>query len=141
MEQFSAYGHAIVSMAGLSLLILLLSPLSALRKTSAGLAPGAEPEADYANATYRWHRCYTNLTESVGVFAAVTAAAILAGASPFWVNLLASGFLLFRVVLAFVHIRGSGSPNMGIRSYTYVAGWLMCILLAVMAIYEVFTGG
>lgn len=141
MEQFAAYGHAIVSLAGISLLILLLSPVSAMRKTSTGLAPGAQPEADYANATYRWHRCYANLTETVGVFAAVTVAAILAGASPFWVNLLASVFVLVRIALAFIHIRGIGKPNMSVRSYTYVIGWLICILLAVMAIYEVFKGG
>ena len=141
MEGLSEYGHALVAMAGVSVVALLLSPLSAMRKTAAGLAPGAEPEADYDNKTYRFHRCYANLTESIGVFAAVTVAAILAGAAPFWVNTFASIFLAVRILLVFVHINGIGKPDMGLRSFSYVAGWLMCIGLAVLAIGAALSGG
>ena len=138
MEQFAEYGHAIAAMAGVGLLILLLSPLSALKKQKLGLAPGATPEQDYGLAAYRWHRCYGNLAESVGTFVAVTAAAILAGANPAWVNWLASIFLLIRIGLVFVHIQGIGKPDMSVRSFTYVAGWLICVILALMAIVAVF---
>ena len=137
MEQFAAYGHAIVAMAATAIFGLLLSPLSALRKSSIGLAPGCQPEADYTSSVYRWHRTYGNLAETMGYFVACTAAAILAGASPFWVNLFASIFFVSRLVLAFVHIKGLGKPDMGLRSYTYVVGWLMCVLLALMAIFAV----
>lgn len=138
MEQFAAYGHAIVAMAGAGIFGLFLSPLSAMRKSKLGLAPGAEPEPDYTSAVYRWHRAYGNLAETMGYFVACTLAAILAGASPFWVNLLASIFFLSRVVLAVVHINGIGKPDMSARSFIYVAGWLSCILLALMAIFAVF---
>jgi len=138
MEQFAQYGHAIVSMAGMALLTLLFSPLSAIRKTSDGLAPGCQPEADYNSATYRWHRAYSNLTETTGPFGLVVVAAILAGANPLWVNALASAFLVSRVVLAIVHVKGIGKPNMSVRSFTYVFGWIMCIGLAVLAIAAVF---
>ena len=141
MDSFAQYGHAIVAMAGLAIFQLILSPLSAMQKTKLGLAPGAQPEPDYANATYRWHRAYGNLAESVGPFVAVTAAAMLAGASPFWVNVLASAFLVMRIALAVVHIKGIGKPDMSVRSFTYVAGWLICLVLAVMAILGVFNGG
>ena len=134
MEQFAAYGHAIVALAATALLGLILSPLSAMRKTAIGLAPGCEPPADYGSSVYRWHRAYCNLSESIGFFAAATIAAILAGASPFWVNLFAALFFLSRLVVAFVHVRGIGKPDMSARSFTYVAGWLMCVLLALMAI-------
>ncbi|MCR9114265.1 MAG: MAPEG family protein [Rhodobacteraceae bacterium] len=140
-EHFAQYGHAITSLAAVALMTLLLGPFSAMRKTALGLAPGAEPPADYGNAAYRWHRAHGNLTESLGAFTAVTLAAILAGVSPVWVNLLASGFVAVRLLLAVVHIKGIGKPDMGVRSFTYVAGWLMCLCLAVMAILKVFSGG
>lgn len=137
MEQFQAYGHAIVAMAGTGIFGLLISPLSALRKTAVDLAPGAEPAQDYSSEVYRWHRAYQNLAETMGFFVACTVAAILAGASPFWVNLFASVFFVSRLVVAFVHIKGIGKPNAGTRSFIYVAGWLMCLLMALMAIFAV----
>ena len=138
MEQFAEYGHAIVALGGTVIFGLILSPLSALKKSAIGLAPGAVPEADYSSSVYRWHRCYSNLGETVGFFAAAVVAAILAGASPFWVNLAASIFFISRLVQAYVHITGSGKPDMGARSFSYVAGWAMCILLSIMAIVAVF---
>ncbi|MGR3314463.1 MAPEG family protein [Roseovarius indicus] len=141
MTGFAEYGHALVAIVGLALLQLVLSPLSAIRKTQAGLAPGAQPVADYSDSCYRWHRAYDNLTESMAAFVGLTLAAILAGGSPFWVNLFASGFLLLRLVLAVVHINGIGKPDMGLRSFTYVAGWLMCLGLAYLVVKAVFFNG
>ncbi len=126
-------------MALIGLLALILSPMSAMRKQAAGLAPGATPPEDYADATYRWHRAYANLTEATGSFALVTLAAILAGAAPFWVNLFATVFLVARLVMLVIHLRG-GKPHMGARSIVYVLGWVMCILLAIFAIVAAFGG-
>ena len=137
MEHFASYGHAIVAMAATVIFGLLLSPLSAMKKSAVGLAPGCQPEADYTSSVYRWHRTYANLAETMGYFVASAAAAILAGASPFWVNLFASVFFVSRIVLAFVHIKGIGRPDMGPRSFIYVVGWLMCVLLAISAICAV----
>ncbi|QIE44127.1 MAPEG family protein [Pseudohalocynthiibacter aestuariivivens] len=139
MHDFAQYGHAIIAMALMGLTTLVLSPLSAMRKTAAGLVPGATPPEDYASATYRWHRAYGNAAESVGTFALVTLAAILAGAAPFWVNLFASTFFVARIVMLVIHLRG-GKADMGARSFAYVLGWLMCILLAILAILAVFGG-
>lgn len=138
MEAFAPYSHAIVAVALTVIFGLVLSPISAMRKTEAGLAPGCEPEADYDSSVYRWHRTYANLAETMGFFVASVGAAILAGANPFWVNLLASLFFVSRLVLAYVHIKGIGQPNMGVRSFTYVAGWLACIILCLMAVLAVF---
>lgn len=135
MEPFAAYSHAIVAIAGTAILLLVMSPLSAMKKSARGLAPGATPEQDYTDPCYRWHRAYGNLAESLGAFVAVTVAAILAGASPTWVNLLASIYLVIRLVLAVVHVQGIGKPDMSLRSFIYVAGWLVCLILAVLAIF------
>ena len=139
MEPFAAYGHAIVSMALFAMMGLVLSPISAARKASEGVESGALPEPDYANPTYRLSRAYMNAMELCGMFTAVTVAAILAGASPFWVNLLASVFFLSRVAVAIVHIRGIGKPNLGLRTMIFTVGVACCMALGLLAIGAVFT--
>jgi uncharacterized MAPEG superfamily protein len=138
MEPFAAYGHAIVSVALFALITLVIGPLSAMQKAKAGVAPGAAPAPDYGDPVYRAYRAHQNAVENAGLFTAVTLAAILAGSAPFWVNLFASIFLVARILHLVIHLRGIGSPDMGPRSFAYVAGWLMCILLGVMAVVAVF---
>ena len=137
MEQFAVYGHALAAIAGVGLLQIVLSPLSALAKWREGLVPGSAPEPDYASRTYRAHRAYGNLTESMGLFVGLCVAAMLAGAAPFWVNVFASVYLLARVVMAVVHVQGWGKSDIGPRSYAYVTGNVMCVALALMTIAKV----
>tara|TARA_R110002049_G_scaffold23545_2_gene83278 strand:+ start:92097 stop:92513 length:417 start_codon:yes stop_codon:yes gene_type:complete len=137
MEQFSDYGHAIMSLALFAIVALLLGPISAARKSADGVAAGDLPPADYASASYRLSRAYLNAMEMCGMFTAVTVAAILAGASPFWVNLLAALFLISRIAVAFVHIKGIGRENIGPRSMIYAFGWACCLILGVMAVVAV----
>jgi uncharacterized MAPEG superfamily protein len=138
MDQFAEYGHALASIAGMVILWAVINPLSTLKKEAQGVVAGGELEADYANPAYRWHRAYQNLTEVFGVFCGIVIVAILAGANPFWVNLLASVFLLSRIAVVFVHVRGIGKPNGGLRSMIFVFGWALCIALAVFALIAVF---
>ena len=84
MDQFAQYGLAIVSLGGVVLLWAVLNPLSAVAKDKAGAPSGGAPEADYGLPAYRWYRAYGNLTETAPFFFAAVAAAILAGANPFW---------------------------------------------------------
>ena len=138
MEPMLAYSHALVSIAGMVLIWAVLSPLSAIKKESAGAEAGGAPPEDYANPAYRWFRAYMNLTETMPSFLGAVGAAILAGAAPFWVNLLASIFFLSRIAVAIVHIRGIGKKSGGLRSIVYTVGWACCIALAVLAIIAVF---
>ncbi len=138
MEQFAEYAHAIVSVAVWALLVLILNLISVLPKAGLGLAPGETPKADYADKVYRTERSYVNSVESLAIMVAVVGAAILAGASPFWVNLLASIALLSRIAMVFVHIKGIGKPVQGPRTILFVVGWAMQILIALMAIFAAF---
>ncbi len=138
MADFAAYGHAIVSVALVALIALILAPISAAEKAKLGLTAGAVPEPDYASKAYRCSRAHLNVTEVMGTFAAVTVAAILAGAAPFWVYLFASLFFLARLVHAVVHVKGIGAEAAGIRTISFVFGSAMCLLLAIMAILAVF---
>ena len=138
MEQFAEYGHAIVAVAAFALIGLMLGPVSAARKANEQLEPGAMPKEDYNSLTYRLCRAHQNAIEMAGLFTAVTFAAILAGASPFWVNLLASLFFASRIIMAFVHDRGIGKPQQGPRTLLYVLGWACCVVLGIFAIVAVF---
>lgn len=138
MEIFEPYGHAIVVLALIGAMGLVMSPVVGARKAAAGLAPGADPEADYGSSVYRWHRAHQNLVEDTAFFVSVTVAAILAGASPLWVNVLASVFLLARVLMLIVHVRGIGRANAGPRSIVFGLGMASCAGLALLAIAEVF---
>ncbi|MGR3615449.1 MAG: MAPEG family protein [Paracoccaceae bacterium] len=138
MELFDAYSHAIVAVVLFALIILVLSPISALAKQTKGLAPGGTPEQDYSDKAYRLNRAYLNGTENLPAFAVVVFAAILTGASPFWVNLLASLILISRVIMLFVHLKGIGSPNAGPRSFAYVGGWFGVLIIGLMAMVAAF---
>ena len=138
MEDFAQYGHAVASLVIFTLVVLLLAPFSALAKQGKGLAPGATPEQDYSDKAYRLNRAYLNGTETLPAYLAVTVAAILMGVSPFWVNLLASVVLLARLVMLFVHIRGTGKPHSGLRSVLYVVGWACMFVMGLMALVAAF---
>ena len=137
MEAFQPYGHTIVSLAALVLLWSVMNPLSALVKEKAGTPSGAAPEPDYSTAAYRWYRAYSNLTETAPFFAIAVVSCIFAGASAFLVNLLASLFLISRIAVAYVHIRGIGKPNGGLRTMIFVIGWAIIIILSLMAMFAV----
>ena len=137
MEQFAEYGHAIVAMAVTAMFGLLVNPLSAVAKLNKGMVSGATPSEDYADKTYRFNRAYLNLTEIMGFFVAVTVAAILAGASPSWVNWLASIFFLARVLHFVVHYGGIGPMNFGPRTIIFTIGWACCLIMGVLAIAAV----
>ncbi|GGH21525.1 Uncharacterized conserved protein, MAPEG superfamily [Cribrihabitans marinus] len=138
MEQFAEYSHALSALVLFAVVVLVMSPFSALAKQGAGLAPGATPKEDYANKAYRLNRAYLNGCETLPAFLTVVLAAILAGASPFWVNLLASLALLARLVMLFVHLQGVGKPQSGVRTFAYVGGWACMLLLAVLALVAIF---
>ncbi len=138
MEAFAEYSHAIVAIALTALIGLAINPFSAIWKTSKGVTAGGPPNADYEDPAYRMDRAYQNLTEMMGIFTGVTAAAILAGASPFWVNLFASLFFVSRIAVAYVHVKGIGKPVQGPRTFIFVFGWACCIALAVLAIWAAF---
>jgi len=138
VDALAAYSHALVALAGFAVIVLLLSPVSALAKQKAGLAPGGTPAEDYANPAYRLNRAYLNGCETLPIFLTVTLLAILAGAAPFWVNMLASLVLVTRILMVIVHIRGIGRAQAGARTIFYVTGWALMLGLAILALVALF---
>ena len=137
MEQFSAYGHALFSVVIWIVVVQLLSAWVGAAKAKAGVVPGATPEADYSNKVYRIHRAYENSIANLAVLTSSVVVAALAGASPFWVNLLASVAVLARIVMIYVHIQAIGKPTKGIRTAIFVFHWALILIIALMAAFSV----
>lgn len=132
MEIFAAYSHTIVSLALWSVLIMVLGALSTVGRSAENRCDCGKPRRDYGDAVYRRERAFMNAIETSGPFIAASVAAMLAGASPFWVNVLASVFVVARLAMAVVHIRTTNQP---MRSAFFGIG-LFCVLgLAVIAIF------
>lgn len=137
MENFAEYSHAIATLALWGVWMVYLS-----MQSNTGLKPeqrteSGHPKRDYSVQPYRRHRAFQNAIETSPAFLATTMAAILAGASPVSVNWLATLFLVSRVAMAVVHIRTEIQP---LRSAMFGIGWLMIILMALLALYTVFLG-
>ncbi len=129
------YGHAIASLALWALVMLVLSMLSATGRAPEGRCDCGQPKRNYADPVYRRDRAFKNAIEASGPFIAVTVAAILIGAAPFMVNLLASVFLIARIAMAVVHIRTKIQP---LRSIFWAVGFFSVIGQAVVVLLAVF---
>ena len=116
MEQFSEYGHALVAVAICAVMAQVLNALTGIKKHNQGLTPGKGLEPDFGDPVYRLERTYMNSMETLPFFAVLVFAAILAGASPFWVNVGASVGLLSRIAQNYVFLKGIGKPYNGIRT-------------------------
>ena len=134
MEQFTDYSHALVAVAGVCLIALLQNFHVGLQRGKHGLAPDAVIKDDYSDPVFRVFRVYANTVESLPAFVGAVVAAVLLGASAFWVNLFAALHLVIRLVYWWVYVSGTGKPQAGLRTFVFVAGWAMNVLIALMAI-------
>ncbi len=132
MEIFAAYSHTIVSLALWSVVIMVLGALSTVGRSAENRCDCGKPRRDYGDAVYRRERAFMNAIETSGPFIAASVAAMLAGASPFWVNVLASVFVVARLAMAVVHIRTTNQP---MRSAFFGIGFFCVLGLAVIAIF------
>lgn len=135
MEIFDAYSHAIASLGFWSLLSIILAGVSTRGRTPENRCECGKPKRDYANPVYRADRAFMNAIENSGPFIAATVAAILAGASPFWVNLFASVFIVSRIAMAIVHIRTENQPA---RSAMFMISFVCMLALALLAVFAAF---
>lgn len=134
-QVFAPYAHALAALGGWALVMFGLLIASVTGKARERTASG-HPVRDYSDPAYRRSRAFQNAIEIAGPFIAATLAAVLTGASPFWVNLLSSVFLVSRIAMAVVHI---GTENQPLRSACWFVGVICCIGLAGIGIVGAFT--
>ena len=135
MEIFEPYAHAIASMAGFSVLMLVLGGLSTRGRTAENRAPSGLVKRDYSDPAYRSGRAFMNAVESGAPFAMALLAAMLTGGSPFWVNVFAAVFLLARIATAYVHI---ATENQAMRSATWAVGFFCILALGLIGLIGAF---
>ncbi|MEP4197362.1 MAG: MAPEG family protein [Aliishimia sp.] len=135
MDSFSDYSHALAAMSGFSILMIVLGAMSTVGRSSENRGECGTVKRDYNDVVYRRGRAFANAMEIVGPFLGATLAAILVGASPFWVNLFASIFLVARIAMAAVHI---GTTNQPMRSAFWALGTVCVMALAISAIIGAF---
>jgi len=139
MELASLYGHAIVAIVIYAFAANIMNAAVGINKGNANMEPGADFEpAGYDNPKWRLDRAYMNTIE-MGMFSiALIVGAILSGASPFWVNLLASVVLVLRFATLFVYMRGIGKAYGGIRTGFAVLTAICNLGLLLLALVAVF---
>lgn len=130
----SDYSLALISLLGFVLIVLLQSALVGAAKAKANLTPGAEPDANYASTVYRANRSHQNGVEVLGAAGTVLIVAILVQVSATVANWAMLIFLLTRVLYVVIYAQNLGKPVQGLRTFAFVAGWAMLVLLAVMSI-------
>ena len=130
------YAHAVASLALWAILMLVVT-IVAVATPVRDRTPSGHPVRDYADKGYRAARAHRNAVEAAGPFVAATVAAILAGASPVWVNWLASLFVVARAATFAVHV---WTENQMARSATWAAGTLCVVGLALSGLIAALAG-
>ena len=101
--------------------------------------PGLRLKGTHADTSFRVLRTYAKSTENFSVLVATTIIAILVGASPVVVNWLVGLHVVLRTVYWAVYYSGIGKAAGGPRTMTYVAAFLVNVILAGVAAYAVLT--
>lgn len=101
--------------------------------------PGLPLKGTHSDASFRILRTYANSTENFSVFVTTTFLAILAGVGVMAVNWLVGLHVVLRIVYWVVYYSGVGKVAGGPRTITYVAAFLMNVILAVLTAYAILT--
>ncbi len=136
MPQLLAYQPSLIALACLCLIVLIQSLLAGVVGFGQSAeVPGMPLKGSHSEMSFRILRTYANSTENLSVMVATAFLAILAGANANWVNGLVILHVLFRTAYWAVYYSGVGAVTNGPRTITYVLGWLMNIILAIMTIF------
>ena len=129
------YAAAIGALMLLVLVVLIQAFLAGVigLSKSGGELPGVPLQGNHASLNFRVLRTYANSTENLPAFAVTLLLAMLAGASPNWVNLLAALHVAFRLAFWGIYYSGIGKVAGGPRTISYVLGWFTNLVLAILA--------
>lgn len=138
MPQLAGYYPAFVSLILLCLVVMVQGFLAGVIGLGGGEEVAGMPlKGDHTKMSFRLLRTYGNSTENLSMMVATTFLAILAGVSVTLVNWLVGLHLLFRLAYWAVYYSGVGKVAGGTRTVTYVAGFFMNIILAVLTAYAI----
>lgn len=140
LPQLAPYQPAFFWLLVLCLVVLVQSFLAgALGLGKGDEVPGVPLKGTHGDASFRILRTYANSIENFSVFAATAFLAILAGVGVAAVNWLVGLHVVLRIVYWAIYYRGIGKVAGGPRTITYVAAFLMNLILAVLTAYAMIT--
>lgn len=134
MQDFASYGWALAAVAVYGVMAQVLNAATGIKKGALKMVPGAHHAPDFSNPAYRLDRTYMNSVEAMVYYSALVLTAIMAGASPLWVNLFAVIGLLLRVGANVMYLRGIGGQYGGLRTGLNIGATVVNILLALLTI-------
>ncbi len=134
MENIATYGPAIIAILVYTLMTLLQGAIVGAKKSTAKMTPGGDPDNNYDDALYRNNRAHQNSVESLAPISIALLACVLTGVSAWWVNILLAMFVVIRVIYLYIYHANIGKASQGTRTFVYVAGWAINVILCVMAI-------
>lgn len=136
VPQLAPYQPTMAALILLCIVILTQSFLAgALGLGKSDEVPGRPLKGDHKDASFRILRTYANSTENFSVLIATAFLAVLAGVDAFWVNLLVWLHVAIRILYWAIYYAGMGRVAAGPRTFTYVLGWLVNSVLAVLTAY------
>lgn len=131
------YDFAFIFLALLCLVTLIQNFLLApIAFASNEQEPGMPVRLDHNALSFRAIRTYQNSIETLPVFGFALIVAIIAGVSPWWVNLIAGVYLGFRLLFWAIYYSGIGKVTGGPRTIAFVGGLIANVALAIMAVYS-----
>ena len=136
VPQIAAYIPALGAIMILIITVLVQGFLAGVLGLAGGEETAGMPlRGDHTKFSFRVLRTYGNSTENFSVMIATTILAIAAGVSPIVVNWLVGLHVAIRLAYWAVYYSGVGKVGGGIRTITYVAAFLMNVILALFAAY------
>ena len=128
------YKIALISLTVLLIVVLIQNFLSAYFKiVKAEQPPGLAATGTNEDFTFRVYRSHMNSIENLSAFVACVFIAMVAGANPTWVNLLATIHVIARIGFWMIYLSGIGKVAGGPRTMVFVIGWAVNLALAFVA--------
>ncbi len=140
MEYAASYKLALLSLTLLAFMIPMQGFVAIFLKSVKGdTPPGQTPLGDHRDRKVRAERAHLNSVENFSPFAAALIVAILAGAMPWLVNLLAATYVISRMAHWVIYFNAIGKHEGGPRTLVFILGWGISLGLAVLAFATVLT--
>jgi len=132
MQDFASYGWALAAVALYAVMAQVLNAATGMRKGKLKMVPGAHHAPDFSNPSYRLDRTYMNSIETMVFYTALVLTAVMAGADPTWVNVLAVVGFLLRAAANILYLRGIGGHYGGVRTGLIIGGAVVNLCLGLL---------
>ncbi|RTE85949.1 MULTISPECIES: MAPEG family protein [Gammaproteobacteria] len=139
MVDLSAYTGSLLWLGILLLMVMVQWVIASGAKAKRpGAIPGVIPaELGHGDFVFRAWRTHQNTVENLGTILGGAVLAILAGASPVWVNVLLTIIVLGRLLHMILYYSIATEKNPSPRSWFFILAWLANLALIILGIVAV----